>query len=236
MGRGVAYCTPAVNNMLRGIFVTGTDTGIGKTVVSAALLHRYRPAGSVGYWKPIQTGIEQDDDSAVVRELGSAVASEIHPEGIRLERPLSPHLAARLAGHEIEAAHLENLIGSLPTNVPWIVEGAGGALVPINDSWLMTDLGETPRPAGAYRGSLGAGHDQPHLAHDRGTARSLAAGRRRGDGRRPQRRQPCGNEQYGDTVVVGEMPWFNRVHADELGRWARAELDPANRLAEFVQS
>ena len=52
--------------VLRGLFVTGTDTGVGKTVVSAALLHRYRGQAPLRYWKPIQTGIEQDDDTAEV--------------------------------------------------------------------------------------------------------------------------------------------------------------------------
>src|SRR5207248_554510 len=49
--------------LLSGIFVTGTDTGVGKTVAAAALMHRYRGAARVRYWKPIQTGIESDDDT-----------------------------------------------------------------------------------------------------------------------------------------------------------------------------
>ena len=222
--------------MLRGLFVTGTDTGIGKTVVSAALLHRYRPAGPVAYWKPIQTGIEQDDDSAAVRELGSAVASEIHPEGIRLERPLSPHLAARLAGHKIEAAHLEGLIDSLPTDIRWIIEGAGGALVPINDSWLMTDLMKRlglPTLIVARSGLGTINHTLLTIEALRARSMRVAGVVMVGE---PNAENRAAIAQYGDTVVVGEMPWFNRVHADELGRWARAELDPANRLAEFFQS
>lgn len=222
--------------MLRGLFVTGTDTGIGKTVVSAALLHRYRLAGPVGYWKPIQTGIEQDDDTATVRELGSAAEGEIHSEGIRLERPLSPHLAARLAGREIETAHLASLIDSLPTNTRWIVEGAGGALVPINDSWLMTDLMKRlglPTLIVARSGLGTINHTLLTIEALRARSLRVAGVVMVGE---PNPDNRAAIEQYGDTVVVGEMPWFNRVHADELGRWARAELDPANRLAEFFQS
>ena len=48
---------------MRGIFVTGTDTGVGKTVACAALLHRFAHAGELRYWKPIQTGIDEDDDT-----------------------------------------------------------------------------------------------------------------------------------------------------------------------------
>ena len=61
--------------MLRGLFVTGTDTGVGKTVVSAALMRRFRRDAPLRYWKPIQTGIEQDDDTA---EVGRLVAAGGH--------------------------------------------------------------------------------------------------------------------------------------------------------------
>ena len=52
---------------MKGLFVTGTDTGVGKTVGSAALMHRYRGLAPLRYWKPIQTGIEIDDDTATMR-------------------------------------------------------------------------------------------------------------------------------------------------------------------------
>ena len=84
--------------VLRGVFVTGTDTGVGKTAVCAALMHRYRGDGSLRYWKPIQTGVEQDDDTREVTALGACSADEVFTGGIRLPRPLSPHLAARLNG------------------------------------------------------------------------------------------------------------------------------------------
>jgi dethiobiotin synthetase len=61
--------------MLRGVFVTGTDTNIGKTVVSAALVCRYRDAAPLRYWKPIQTGTDQSDDTAQVRRLAACSAS-----------------------------------------------------------------------------------------------------------------------------------------------------------------
>ena len=63
---------------MRGVFVTGTGTGVGKTVVSAALLCRY-PAAS--YWKPVQTGIEHEDDTAEVHRLSGA---HVHNAGVRL--------------------------------------------------------------------------------------------------------------------------------------------------------
>lgn len=126
--------------MLRGIFVTGTDTGVGKTLVSAALMHRCRTAIPVRYWKPIQTGIEHDDDSEMVRVLGSCADDEVFLEGVRLPRPVSPHLAARLSGEHISIERLAKMAESENNGRLWIVEGAGGVLVPINDRDLMIDL------------------------------------------------------------------------------------------------
>jgi dethiobiotin synthetase len=108
--------------------------------VSAALTIRLRSAGPVCYWKPIQTGIEEDDDTAMVASLASCAASELLSDGVRLPRPLSPHLSARLSGTTI---HLDPLVAMFAQAHPAahvVVEGAGGALVPINDRELMTDL------------------------------------------------------------------------------------------------
>lgn len=123
---------------MRGVFVTGTDTGVGKTVVAAGLVRALRPAG-VGYWKPVQTGIEQDDDTATVRYLGGCVEAEVWDRGVRLERPLSPHLSARLAGRQVT---VPQVMADAPADGGrfWVVEGAGGVLVPLNDDELMVDL------------------------------------------------------------------------------------------------
>src|SRR5258706_3019062 len=124
--------------MIRGLFITGTDTGVGKTVAASAVLHRYRGAAPLRYWKPIQTGIEQDDDTEEVRRLGACADQEIFAEGVRLPRPLSPHLAAKCTGQTID---LRALLAVLPADedTRWIVEGAGGLLVPLNDSENMAD-------------------------------------------------------------------------------------------------
>jgi dethiobiotin synthase len=125
---------------LRGLFVTGTDTGVGKTVVAAALLQRLRAVAAVRYWKPVQTGLEEDDDTETVRRLAAATSREIFAAGIRLPRPLSPHLAARLESRSIAIDDLTTLASIQPAGEFWIVEGAGGVLVPLNQQQLMTDL------------------------------------------------------------------------------------------------
>lgn len=126
--------------MLRGLFVTGTDTAVGKTVVSAALMHRFRRVPGLRYWKPVQTGIEHDDDTAEVLRLSGAGVDAALRDGIRLRHPLSPHRSARLAGTVIEVAGLLDTASSQPSLSRWIVEGAGGVLVPLNERELMVDL------------------------------------------------------------------------------------------------
>jgi len=107
--------------------VTGTDTGIGKTVFAAAL------AGATGapYWKPIQSGLEDETDSDVVARLTRV---PIRPEAYRLTTPASPHIAAEIDGVTIDLAALDPPPGDV------VVEGAGGALVPVTRTILYADL------------------------------------------------------------------------------------------------
>lgn len=125
---------------MRGVFVTGTDTGVGKTVVSAVLVRALRRSRAAGYWKPVQTGIEEDDDTAEVARLAACASEEICNEGVRLERPLSPHLSARLAGRRIDLDRLIAVGNRLAPERFWVIEGAGGLLVPLNDKRMIADL------------------------------------------------------------------------------------------------
>lgn len=124
---------------MKGVFVVGTDTGVGKTVLCAALLAA--AAADVVYAKPIQTGSPPDDDLATVRTL-AAVAAERAPDlGTRLLAPVSPHHAARLEGKHLTADALAAplLRGDRPGR-RWIVEGAGGLLVPLSPEELLPSL------------------------------------------------------------------------------------------------
>ena len=83
---------------LKGVFVTGTDTGVGKTIVSAALMSAFPEAH---YWKPVQSGSDEDDDTRTVRELAQTSDSRCWDHGYRLVIPASPHHAAEAEEVEI---------------------------------------------------------------------------------------------------------------------------------------
>ena len=115
-------------------FVTGTDTGVGKTVVSALLC----AALDAIYWKPIQTGTREGADRPTVMRLAKLPRERTAPEAYRFAPPVSPHLAAQKAGVQI---HLDKIVlPEIGVKENLIVEGAGGALVPVNDTQLTTDL------------------------------------------------------------------------------------------------
>ncbi len=88
----------------------------------------------------MQTGIEQDDDTADVRRLSGVGQERVLNDGVRLPRPLSPHLSASLAHTAISLAPLMDMAWSRDDTTHWIVEGAGGVLVPLNEHDLMVDL------------------------------------------------------------------------------------------------
>jgi dethiobiotin synthetase len=114
------------------IIVTGTDTGIGKTVFAAGLT---RLLDGV-YFKPVQAGLEGETDTQVVQRLSSLPALRMLPEIWQLTTPASPHLAAERDGVTIDPKQL-----TLPTlDRPLIVEGAGGLMVPLTRDVLYIDV------------------------------------------------------------------------------------------------
>jgi dethiobiotin synthetase len=116
------------------IFITGTGTDVGKSVVAAMLL-----AGTRGfYWKPVQSGLEPISDSDWVRRATDLPQDHFLPETYRFRNPLSPHAAAALEGVRIDLTAFR--LPVLPGPGHLIVEGAGGVLVPLNERHFMLDL------------------------------------------------------------------------------------------------
>ncbi len=114
------------------LFVTGIDTGIGKTFVSAVLVEKLK----ADYWKPVQAGDMDNSDTMMVKSLLSNKKSHLHPEAYGLSQPFSPHKSAAIDGISIDP---EKFI--LPqTQNTLIIEGAGGLMVPLNAKFLIIDL------------------------------------------------------------------------------------------------
>lgn len=114
-------------------FVTGTDTDVGKTVVSALLMSGL----DATYWKPIQAGLSEETDTGFVQRVSQSEDDKILPERFRLETPMSPHAAA-----DIDSVSISMEDFSLPAfdTEHLIVEGAGGLIVPINWEQTVLDL------------------------------------------------------------------------------------------------
>ena len=115
----------------RRLIVTGTDTGVGKTVLAAALVSALQGA----YWKPVQAGLDGLSDSDVVRRLAGLPPDRVLPEAYRLTRAVSPHIAAATDGISVDAARL----AAPATDRPLVIEGAGGLMVPLSPSLLQID-------------------------------------------------------------------------------------------------
>lgn len=128
----------------KGIFVTGTDTGVGKTVVSAALAWTLKGSGKrVAVIKPVQTGT--NSGGLLDIEFTQRVIRTNHPLDnvcpYRFSLPLAPSVASRLAGGKIDLKKINSAFHNHSSNHDVvIVEGAGGLLVPITNNYLMSDL------------------------------------------------------------------------------------------------
>lgn len=208
-----------------GVFVTGTDTGVGKTVVSAVLAACWTAAGhDVAYVKPAQSGAQDgDDDAADVSRWAPAAVDVV---GTVLAEPLAPAVAARRAGVELTAADLVRPVldaGHRWPSARLVVEGAGGLLVE-----LGTD--------GTTCADLAAGLDLPLVVVARAglgtlnhTALTLAEADRRG--LEVAGVVVCGYPEQPDVAartnlaeldglsqgrLAGVVPWIDDLHARDL--------------------
>ncbi len=112
-------------------FVTGTDTDVGKTFICALLALGLKAQ----YWKPIQAGLAPYTDTEWIKNTTKLDDKYFFPEAYRFSQPFSPHLAAGMDGINIDMQSIK-----LPHHrfdTPLIVEGAGGLMVPINESFLF---------------------------------------------------------------------------------------------------
>jgi dethiobiotin synthetase len=199
------------------IVVTGTDTGIGKTVFSAGLTDALGGC----YWKPIQSGLDEETDSEIVARLGHIPPQRILPEVWRLNTPVSPHLSAENDGVMLAPEVLQ----PPTTGLPLVIEGAGGLLVPLTRRSTFADVfarWQIPAILCA-RTSLGT------INH---TLLSLEAMRRRlipvlgvafiGEDY-PDTQKTI--EEIGDVRILGRLPYLNPLTAEGLRQAMRERFD-----------
>lgn len=119
---------------MKPIFITGTGTGVGKTLVAAIVAE----ALQADYWKPVQAGFEKGTDSLWIEQLITNKKTMIHPEVYKFKMAASPHIAALAEQQEIV---LKKIISHLPkTRKQLVIEGAGGLMVPLNRKEFVIQL------------------------------------------------------------------------------------------------
>lgn len=189
------------------LIVTGTDTGIGKTVISAMLTL----ALGATYFKPVQSGTEDETDRDAIKRMTGLGDDRVLANAITLSEPLSPHRSAELDGVTID---LDTL--TPPAIDPLIIEGAGGLMVPLNRQTLFIDLFARWKLPVALAARTGLGT----INH---TLLSLEALRARdipilgvafiGDDNPDNIRTIA---EMGDVNVLGRMPILDTIDADTL--------------------
>ena len=193
--------------MIRGFFITGTDTNVGKTVLSALLC----AALDGCYWKPIQTGAREGTDRRQVLAWSEIPPERAFTEAYLFDDPVSPHLAAERAGKQICLQDLA--LPAVNGNHPLIVEGAGGVLVPINENEYMTDV---MRHAGlpvllATRTTLGTiNHTLLSLEELRSAGLKVHGVVMLGEANHDNQRAI---EHYGRVPVMGIVPQLSQINA-----------------------
>lgn len=200
-------------------FITGTDTNVGKTVVSALLC----AVLDAIYWKPIQTGAREGTDRNAVMRWAHLPRSRTIPESYLFAPPVSPHLAARRAGVRIDLGRIR--MPRIPADENLIAEGAGGALVPINNTRFMTHLMrrlELPVLL-VSRTSLGT------INHTLLSLAALRAARLEVRGvimvGKPNLENRKAIERYGKIAVVGAVPILKKIDHQALLRVFRRNFD-----------
>ncbi|GAN68865.1 dethiobiotin synthase [Acetobacter orleanensis] len=199
-----------------GVFVTGTDTGVGKTLTSACLVHAWKAA----YWKPLQSGLaDEEGDTATVMKLSGCLPEDCLSPAGAYQASLSPLAAAKAEGAEIDPARL-----SLPLEDParpMVVEGAGGLMVPATETLMMIDLAEgwgLPVVLVARSGLGTLNHTLLSLNALR--ARGLAvAGVVLSGPLNPENRKTI--EEKGQVRILAELPQQDAVTADTVAALSR---------------
>lgn len=124
-----------------GLFIVGVDTGVGKSVICAGLMKLLYGSRKVCYWKPIQTATIVSDDTVTLKKLLDLPEDCFMPPAYRFAEPLSPYMAAKKWGKKIEIDTLTKALDERKKQGYFVIaEGAGGLLVPFNETELQIHL------------------------------------------------------------------------------------------------
>ena len=219
------------------LIVLGTDTEVGKTVVSTIVLHRYANVSRLAYWKPIASGSVEGRDLDNVRTCAPPGIEWIE-EVYSFRAPLSPHLAARMEGRKIDT---ERVLGVLVEEAmarpdrTFVIEGVGGLLVPLTDDGeLLIDLVVAMALPCIIVARSGLGTiNHTLLSLEAARARQLeVAGVVLNGPSNPENRLAI--ERFGEVEVVAEIEPLKPLSAQACARASRG-FDPDARLQHYFE-
>jgi len=212
-----------MNSFSQRIIVCGTDTDVGKTIVSSFLVQGLKGV----YWKPIQSGTEEGTDTKTVCKLLDLEPERYLSERYKFKAPVSPHWAAEKESRHIDPNNLD--VPNLDKLI--IIETAGGLMVPLNRNWLQIDQLKVWGAPIILVARTGLGT----LNH---TLLSLEALKNRNinvlgivlNGP-PHTDNPKTLEQFGDTKILARLPIFEEINAKSLSQeWNKQQLDQKLKL------
>lgn len=194
------------------LFITGISTDVGKTIASAIIVE----ALQADYWKPIQAGDLEHSDTHKVQSLVSNTQSHFHSNSYALQTPASPHLAASIDGITITM----NQIQEPKTNNHLVVEGAGGILVPLNDTQSVVDLIQPD-----YKVIVVSRHYLGSINHTLLTIEAL----------QNRKIQVAGIIFSGDENTSSESIILSRTAVPFIGRIAQEPYFDTNVISEYAE-
>ncbi len=208
---------PTMSIQPTGLVVCGTDTDIGKTVISALLVEGLNAI----YWKPIQSGLENGGDTAEVCKILQLPQERWVKEAYRFKAPVSPHWAAEQENTEINPDKLQ-----LPSvNKPLVIETAGGLLVPLNRKLLQIDQlhsWKLPILLVARTGLGTLNHTLLSIEALRSRHIPLLGLLLNGP---PHQDNPKTLEQMGGVPIIGHLPVLDKINAQVLAeQWQKQDL------------
>ena len=194
------------------LFITGISTDVGKTIASAIIVE----ALQADYWKPIQAGDLEHSDTHKVQSLVSNTQSHFHSNSYALQTPASPHLAAAIDGITIAM----NEIQEPKTNNHLVVEGAGGILVPLNETQSVVDLIQPD-----YKVIVVSRHYLGSINHTLLTIEAL----------QNRKIQVAGIIFSGDENTSSESIILSRTAVPLIGRIAQEPYFDTNVISEYAE-